>query len=144
MFLHEVCYICLLQSCLIFMELHSQEPDCSFFFLILCCSVVVPCILHAVPATPRYHVCALYDMVDGTLQIIESTWNEVVCCICINLCFFSVILFYYFGVWIKHYNQPMAFQMYMSSLLLFTMFYLRVDGGQILMSTSLSLLLLHV
>ena len=24
-------------------------------------------------------MCPVYDMVNGTLQIIESTWNEVVC-----------------------------------------------------------------
>ena len=26
-----------------------------------------------------FNVCTVYDMVNGTLQIIESTWNEVVC-----------------------------------------------------------------
>ena len=32
-----------------------------------------------VPVTPIPDVCAVYDMVNGTLQIIESKWNEVVC-----------------------------------------------------------------
>ena len=34
-----------------------------------------------VPATPTSNVCAVYNMhmVTGALQIIESTWNEVVC-----------------------------------------------------------------
>ena len=31
-----------------------------------------------VPATPAPNVCAVYDEVNGALQIIESTWNEVV------------------------------------------------------------------
>ena len=35
--------------------------------------------IHAVPANPMSHVCAVYDVVNGTLQTIESTWNEVVC-----------------------------------------------------------------
>ena len=29
-------------------------------------------------------VCAVYD-IDGTLRIIESTWNEVVCCVCSSI-----------------------------------------------------------
>ena len=42
--------------------------------------------IHAVPATTISDVCAVYDMLNGTLQIIESTWIEVVrwhtvCCI---------------------------------------------------------------
>ena len=32
-----------------------------------------------VPAIPIPDVCAVYDMVNGTLQIIENNWNEVVC-----------------------------------------------------------------
>ena len=32
-----------------------------------------------VPTTPVLDVCAVYDMVNETLQIIESSWNEVVC-----------------------------------------------------------------
>ena len=32
-----------------------------------------------VPTTPVSDVCAVYDTVNGTLQIIEMTWNEVVC-----------------------------------------------------------------
>ena len=38
----------------------------------------VPCI-HAVPTTPMSDVCAVYDMESRALQIIESTWNELVC-----------------------------------------------------------------
>ena len=33
---------------------------------------------HIVPATPVSDVCAVYDLVKGTLQTIESTWNELV------------------------------------------------------------------
>ena len=36
-------------------------------------------LLVLVPSTPIPDVCAVYDMVNGTLQIIESKWNEVVC-----------------------------------------------------------------
>ena len=32
-----------------------------------------------VPPTPVPDVCAVYDMMNGTLQIIESNWTEVVC-----------------------------------------------------------------
>ena len=32
-----------------------------------------------VPPTPAPDVCAVYDVMNGTLQIIESNWNEVVC-----------------------------------------------------------------
>ena len=35
----------------------------------------------AVPATPMSTVCAVYDVATEALQIIESTWNEVVCCV---------------------------------------------------------------
>lgn len=34
--------------------------------------------MYTVPATPMSDVCAVYDMMNGTLQIIESTWIEVV------------------------------------------------------------------
>ena len=41
------------------------------------------CICSAVPTAPTHlNVCSVYDMVDGTLQIIESNWNEVVCFAC--------------------------------------------------------------
>ena len=30
-------------------------------------------------STPVLDVCAVYDMVNETLQIIESNWTEVVC-----------------------------------------------------------------
>ena len=33
--------------------------------------------IHTVPTTPMSDVCAVYDM-NGTLEIIESTWNEMV------------------------------------------------------------------
>ena len=35
--------------------------------------------IYLVPANPVSAVCPVYDVVNGTLQIIESTWNEVVC-----------------------------------------------------------------
>ena len=35
----------------------------------------------AVPATPTSTVCAVYDVATEALQIIESTWNKVVCCV---------------------------------------------------------------
>ena len=35
-------------------------------------------LINVVPATPVSDVCAVYDMVNEDLQIIESTWNEVV------------------------------------------------------------------
>ena len=38
--------------------------------------------INAVPATPITVVCAVYDMANEALQIIESTWNEVVGCVC--------------------------------------------------------------
>lgn len=42
----------------------------------LICNVCI----HAVPVTPsRSDVCAVYDAVMRTLQIVESTWNKVVC-----------------------------------------------------------------
>ena len=34
---------------------------------------------YIVPTTPVLDVCAVYDMVNETLQIIESNWTEVVC-----------------------------------------------------------------
>ena len=34
---------------------------------------------YVVPTTPVLDVCAVYDMVNETLQIIESNWTEVVC-----------------------------------------------------------------
>ena len=37
-----------------------------------------PCI-HVVPATPTLNVCAVYDTLNRALQVIESTWREVVC-----------------------------------------------------------------
>ena len=37
--------------------------------------------LPTVPATPTPTVCAVYDEETEALQIIESTWNEVVCCV---------------------------------------------------------------
>ena len=37
-----------------------------------------PCI-HTVPATPTLNVCAVYDTLNRALQVIESTWREVVC-----------------------------------------------------------------
>ena len=37
----------------------------------------------SVPTTPdNFIVCAVYDKVNGTLQITETTWNELVCCVC--------------------------------------------------------------
>ena len=37
-------------------------------------------LLHpAVPATPIPKVCAVYDRMNETLQIIENTWDELVC-----------------------------------------------------------------
>ena len=36
-------------------------------------------LLVLVPPTPVLDVCAVYDVMNGTLQIIESNWNEVVC-----------------------------------------------------------------
>ena len=33
---------------------------------------------HAVPAMPMVNVCAVSAKMDGTLQIIESIWNELV------------------------------------------------------------------
>ena len=36
-------------------------------------------LVSVVPATPASNVCAVYDEVSRGLQIIESTWNEVVC-----------------------------------------------------------------
>lgn len=33
---------------------------------------------HAVPTTPIPNVCPVYDMMNRTLQIIESTWIELV------------------------------------------------------------------
>ena len=48
------------------------------------CSLHNDCIhcIYLVPANPVSAVCPVYDMVNGTLQIIETTWNEVVrqCC----------------------------------------------------------------
>ena len=35
-------------------------------------------IVYAVPRTPMPKVCAEHDRTIGTLQTIESTWNEVV------------------------------------------------------------------
>ena len=35
--------------------------------------------IHAVPATPIPDVCAVYDIVNRTMQIIENMWNELVC-----------------------------------------------------------------
>jgi len=37
--------------------------------------------VHVVPTPPLLNVCAEYDTttLTGTLQTIESTWNEVVC-----------------------------------------------------------------
>ena len=32
-----------------------------------------------VPTTPVLDVCAVYDVMNETLQIIESNWTEVVC-----------------------------------------------------------------
>ena len=44
--------------------------------------LIIFCICPAVPTTPTHlNVCSVYDMVNGPLQIIESTWNEVVCCV---------------------------------------------------------------
>ena len=35
--------------------------------------------IHAVPTAPSHlNVCGVYDVMNGTLQVIESTWNEVV------------------------------------------------------------------
>ena len=56
----------------------------------------VSCI-HAVPANPMFDVCAVYSMVNGSLQTVESTWNEVVCKVlfillskyCMLLCWIS-------------------------------------------------------
>ena len=42
--------------------------------------VFIICI-DTVPATPMTDVCAVYDMRNETLQIIESSWNEVVGCV---------------------------------------------------------------
>ena len=36
----------------------------------------------AVPAKPISSVCAVYDMGNTMLEIIETTWDEVVCCTC--------------------------------------------------------------
>ena len=38
----------------------------------------------AVPATPVSDSCALYDVESGNLQIIECTWNDVVCYVCMQ------------------------------------------------------------
>lgn len=36
----------------------------------------------SVPTTPdNFAVCAVYDKVNETLQITETTWNELVCCV---------------------------------------------------------------
>jgi len=35
--------------------------------------------VYAVPIPPSLNVCAEYNRTTGTLQTIESTWNEVVC-----------------------------------------------------------------
>jgi len=35
--------------------------------------------VYAVPTPPSLYVCAEYNRMTGTLQTIESTWNEVVC-----------------------------------------------------------------
>ena len=35
--------------------------------------------VYAVPPTPIPNICAEYGRTIGTLQTIESTWNEVVC-----------------------------------------------------------------
>ena len=35
--------------------------------------------IHVVPAISMSEMCAVYDMVNGTLQIIENSWSEVVC-----------------------------------------------------------------
>ena len=43
--------------------------------------VIMTCIDTA-PATPMTDFCAVYDMENKTLQIIESSWNEVVGCVC--------------------------------------------------------------
>ena len=50
----------------------------------LCNYIPVNCIttfglVSIVPATPTSSVCGVYDEVDGALQIIENTWNEMVC-----------------------------------------------------------------
>ena len=37
--------------------------------------------IYAVPTTPTFDVCAVYDTSNGALQFIESTWMEVVCCV---------------------------------------------------------------
>ena len=37
----------------------------------------------SVPTTPdNFIVCPVYDKVNGTLQITETTWNELVCWDC--------------------------------------------------------------
>ena len=38
--------------------------------------------IDTVPATPTTDVCAVYGMGNETLQMIESSWNEVVGCVC--------------------------------------------------------------
>ena len=44
------------------------------------CSIL--CNPFSAPTTPdNFVVCAVYDKVNGTLQITETTWNELVCCV---------------------------------------------------------------
>ena len=59
---------------------YSVVHKCIIYLSILHAFLVL---LFLVPATPTHlNVCAVYDMVNETLQIIESSWNEVVCCVC--------------------------------------------------------------
>lgn len=56
---------------LLFLQVHplsNYVPMLTFFGLV-----------SIVPATPTSSVCGVYDEVDGALQIIENTWNEMVC-----------------------------------------------------------------
>ena len=65
-----------------------NECGCGDYSVLHKCIIYLS-ILHAflvlflVPATPTHlNVCAVYDMVNETLQIIESSWNKVVCHVC--------------------------------------------------------------
>ena len=40
-------------------------------------------VIHAVPATPTFDVCAVYDTLNRALQVIETTWMIVVCNVCL-------------------------------------------------------------
>ena len=58
---------------------YSATHNCTIYYLpALYFGLLI--LLFVVPTTPTYlNVCAVYDTVNETLQIIESSWNEVVC-----------------------------------------------------------------